>query len=110
MIEVLKHRIFYVKIYVGTKEHHHSKGVVKMEKYGLKVAGHKGTWYVIDESFAETHMGIYRIISGTEKVYLLEHEKYGDEAPCIIVDGNLKVIMDDVYNGFRDLAEHCEVV
>ena len=38
-----------------------------------------------------------------KRVYLLESEVWGDEVPCIIIDGDYKVIMDNVYNGFEDL-------
>lgn len=65
-----------------------------MEKHKIKVNGHIGTWYVVDESY---HNG--------EKVYLLEHETYGDEAACIIVNNSLQVILEDVWNGFSDLSE-----
>ena len=43
-------------------------------------------------------------IKGTlKRVYLLENEIYGDEVPCIIIDGDYNVILDNVYNGFDDL-------
>jgi hypothetical protein len=63
-----------------------------MQKEGIKINGHVGTWYIIGESFYKG-----------EKVYLLEHEKYGDEAASLIVNGDLKIIMDEVFNGFSDL-------
>lgn len=63
-----------------------------MPKDGIKVKGHIGTWYVIDEDY---HNG--------KKVFLLEHEQYGEDAAALIVDQDLNVIMDDVWNGFSDL-------
>ena len=60
----------------------------------IKIEGHIGKWYVIDE----------RIYYG-EKVFLLEHETYGDEAACLIVNETGKIILDDVYDGFDDLEE-----
>lgn len=63
-----------------------------MQKEGIKIVGYRGKWYVIAESY-------YR----GEKVYLLEHETYGDETASIIVNSNLKVIKDNVFNGFEDL-------
>lgn len=54
----------------------------------IRVDGHKGTWYVIDVK---------------NDLYLLEHETYGDTAPCIIVDCKGTLVMEDVYNGFDDL-------
>jgi len=63
-----------------------------MQKDGIKVEGHIGTWYVIDESY-------YR----GKKVYLLEHEEHGDEAASVIIYENLNIVMEDVRNGFSDL-------
>lgn len=63
-----------------------------MKKEGIKVAGHTGTWYVIDEGF---YLG--------RKIFLLEHEQYGDDAAALIIDQDGYIIMDDVYNGFSDL-------
>lgn len=65
-----------------------------MQKSGIKVKGHRGTWYVIGE-------GSYR----EEPVYLLEHETYGDMAPGLWVKENLTVVLDDVWNGQLDLDE-----
>ena len=63
-----------------------------MKMDGIKVDGHYGTWYVIDEGF---HKG--------QRVYLLEHETYGDEAASVIINEAGRVIMDDVHNGLSDL-------
>lgn len=63
-----------------------------MQKDRIKIEGHVGTWYVIDES-----------IWNGKKVYLLEHEQYGDSAANLIVDESLKVLADDVWNGFEEL-------
>lgn len=65
---------------------------MKMVVDGLKVEGHKGTWYVIAMQYYKG-----------ERVYLLEHETYGDGSACLIVNGNLNIICDDVWNGFLDL-------
>jgi len=61
----------------------------------IEVEGHIGTWYVIDT--AE--------INGTP-YFLLEHEEHGDEAACVIVDSDGKLVLDDVWNGFEDLQYH----
>ncbi|NLW46315.1 MAG: hypothetical protein GXY86_03110 [Firmicutes bacterium] len=61
---------------------------------GIKVKGHLGKWYVIDS-------GCYN----GKRVFLLEHETYGDEAACVIVDENGGLILEDVWNGFDDLYE-----
>lgn len=65
-----------------------------MQKERIKINGHIGTWYVINECH---HKG--------NKVYLLEHEQYGDEAACLIVDESLSVFQDNVWNGFNDLTK-----
>ena len=61
----------------------------------IEVEGHIGTWYVIDTM----------ITPKGEKLFLLEHEEYGDETACVIVDENGNLIMEDVWNGFEDLEE-----
>lgn len=58
---------------------------------GIKIDGHIGKWYVID-----------REVIDYKAVFLLEHETYGDEAPCLIVDEDLNVLLDEVWNGFDD--------
>lgn len=63
-----------------------------MKKDQIKIEGHKGKWYVINETYFKG-----------QKIYLLEHETYGDETACLIVDGNFNVLLDDVWNGFNDL-------
>ena len=65
-----------------------------MKRDGIKIKGHVGKWYVIDET-----------IWNGAKVYLLEHETYGDEAACLIVNENLTVILDESWNGFDDLED-----
>lgn len=65
-----------------------------MKNENIKIVGYRGTWYVIDE----------KTVKG-EKLFLLEHETYGDEAASLIVNKNLEVILDDVYNGFSDLDD-----
>ena len=63
-----------------------------MKKEGIEINGYKATWYVTDE-----------IIWRGKKRFLLENEVFGDEAPGIIVDEQLNIILDDVWNGFLDL-------
>lgn len=65
-----------------------------MQNNNIRIKGHKGTWYVIGKT-------IYNM----KEVFLLESEQYGDEAPSLIVDNELNVILDDVYNGFNDLYD-----
>ena len=66
-----------------------------MKKENIKVNGHIGTWYVIDTCY---HMG--------KKVFELEHEEFGGDAPHIIIDENKNIILEDVWNGWLDLAEY----
>ena len=60
----------------------------------IPIATHIGTWYVIDTT---TFMG--------RTVHLLEHEDYGDEAACLIVDENCVLLLDEAWNGFDDLED-----
>lgn len=63
-----------------------------MKREGIRVEGHRGTWYVIDEGY---HNG--------RKVYLLEHETYGDMAASVIVDSKGNLLLEDVWNGLEEL-------
>lgn len=65
----------------------------------ITVDGHQGTWYVIDS----------KQINGQE-FFLLEHEKYGDETACVIIDDNNDLVLEDVWNGFDDLSEQFESI
>ena len=51
---------------------------------GIIIKGHIGRWHVIDSCE----------IDG-EKLYLLEHNTYGDEAAGVIVDSSAVVKLDD---------------
>ena len=67
-----------------------------MKKNNIKLKGYYETFYIISDTVMD--------IKGTlKRVYLLESEIYGDEVPCIIIDGDYNVIMGNVYNGFDDL-------
>ena len=65
-----------------------------MDKDNIKIQGHVGKWHVIDK---KEHRW--------KTVYLLEHNTYGDMDAGLIIDENLNVILDDVWNGFLDLDE-----
>jgi hypothetical protein len=43
-----------------------------------------------------------------KEVVPVESEQYGDEAPCVIVDENNVLVLEDVYNGFDDYVEFVE--
>ena len=60
----------------------------------ITVKDYLGKWYVIDE-----------METGGEMLYLLEHETYGDEVPCVIVNADGNLVLDDVWNGFEDYLE-----
>lgn len=68
--------------------------MITAKSNGIKVKGHVGKWYVIDNSYYNG-----------KRVFLLEHETYGDAAACVIVDENGDLILEDVWNGFDDLYE-----
>ena len=63
-----------------------------MSRDNIIINGHKGTWYVIDETYYNG-----------KRVFLVESEIYGDEAPCLIINEDDEVILDNVWNGFLDL-------
>ena len=64
-----------------------------------KIEGYSGTWYSIDSEF----------ING-EEYFLLESEEFGDDIPCVIVDSNLKVVLDDVCNGLWEYKEYLGLI
>ena len=74
--------------------------LIDRESDHIRIDGHTGTWYVIDE-------GEYKAPCARCPVrcFLLEHETYGDEAAHIIASASGVVLLDDVWNGFDDLAE-----
>ena len=58
----------------------------------IYVDGYWGNWYVIDVKCFDN-----------KSFYLLEHEIYGQDTACLIVDEAVNVILDNVWNGFDDL-------
>lgn len=68
-----------------------------MAKQNVRVSEHRGTWYEVDNA----------IILG-RKLFLMEHETYGNDAANIIIDESEKLVMDDVWNGFQDYIEATE--
>ena len=73
--------------------------MINYESCGIKIDGHMGKWYVIDTAN-------YKNMD----VFLLEHETYGDEAPCLIVNQDSGIMLDDVWNGFEDYEYYLENV
>ena len=68
---------------------------VTVDTDDLSVAGHHGKWHTID----------YREVDG-HTFFLMEHNDYGDEAPCIIVDEQGRLAISDVYDGFDEHTVH----
>lgn len=73
----------------------------------ISVPGHAGTWYAIDSGVfvltPDTDDG--RPLTIRKRLFLMEHEDYGDEAACVILDEDGALVMEDVWNGFDDLDE-----
>ena len=38
----------------------------------------------------------------------MENDRWGDEAPCLIINAAKEIILDSVWNGFDDLEELAE--
>ena len=77
-----------------------------MKKDGIKIAGYRGTWYVIGTAY-------YRA-NDDYKIYLLEHEQYGDTTEHLIVyinavTNDIEILLDDVWNGFDDYVEYAGI-
>jgi len=68
-----------------------------MGKTNIKVKGHTGKWYEIN-----------RTQRGGRTLFLMEHQFYGDNAPCVIIDKDNTLIMEEVWNGFDDYDEAVE--
>ena len=61
----------------------------------IKIQGHVGKWYVIDET---TYKG--------RLIFLLQHETYGDDAAHIAVDENGKVVCEEIYDDFPECLDY----
>ena len=68
-----------------------NNGLLHGDSDNITVEGHVGTWYAIDETEV-----------GGEKFFLLEHEEYGDEAACVAVNEQGKLVAEDLWNGFDE--------
>jgi len=71
-----------------------ARSAKEFESGEYEIEGHIGEWYIIDN---KEYNG--------EKLYLMEHTEFGDEAACLIVDKDMNVKLDDVWNGFDDYDE-----
>lgn len=81
------------KDYAREQESERSNGssAVNMETQGLSIPGHIGTWHTIDRKEVDGHT-----------FWLMEHDTYGDEAACVIVDCQGKLSLANVYDGFDE--------
>lgn len=95
--EIIKKRGMDIATETPALEQAHDIGKTEITEgsSNIEVEGHIGTWYVIDTDK----------LNGTA-YFLLEHEEHGDEAACVIVDSDGKLVLDDVWNGFDDLKEY----
>ena len=73
------------------EQEHKKDGLIHGDSDQIAVEGHVGTWYAIDETE----------VNG-EKFFLLEHEEYGDEAACVAVNEQGKLVAEDLWNGFDE--------
>lgn len=70
---------------------HQDETRVTIDTTCFAVPGHVGTWYAIDNREVDGHV-----------FYLMEHDTYGDEAACIVIDERGRISLTDVYDGFND--------
>lgn len=73
------------------EQEHKKDGLIHGDSDQIAVEGHVGTWYAIDETEV-----------GGEKFFLLEHEEYGDEAACVAVNEQGKLVAEDLWDGFDE--------
>ena len=66
---------------------------VNMDTSGLAVSGHVGTWHTIDHMEVDGHT-----------FWLMEHDTFGDDASCIIVDERGELVLSHIYDGFDETA------
>jgi hypothetical protein len=68
---------------------------MKMQRDNIKVEGHKGTWYIVDE-----------LTFNGQKYFLLEHETYGEDANWIAIDSKGKLVLEDITDGTSELSDY----
>jgi hypothetical protein len=75
---------------------HHIKGQnISSNSDAISIEGHIGRWYVISEA---VHKG--------QKIFMLEHEEYGDEAAHIAVDIKGSIVCEDIYDDFPECLDY----
>ena len=65
--------------------------IVNENTSGMAVDGHIGTWHTIDHKEIDGHT-----------FWLMEHDTFGDDASCIIVDERGELVLSHVYDGFDE--------
>lgn len=63
-------------------------------KNKVKVEGHRGTWYVVDE-----------LLFIGKTYYLLEHNTYGNDVAWVAVDYDGNLVMEDIWGGVEELLD-----
>lgn len=72
----------------------------------ISVEGQHGLWRVIDEDWYQLTPDVNgKALTYREHVFLLEHESHREEMACLIVNQDGLLLMDDVWNGFKDLED-----
>lgn len=71
----------------------------KTENDNIKVEGITGSWYVVSKAMQDNG----------QLMLLLESEQYGEDVPCLIVDKDLKIVLEDV-ESFEDYLNNSEIV
>lgn len=70
-----------------------------MTRENIQVEGHIGTWSVIDE----------RVVMN-QKVFLLEHETYGEDTACVIINEKGELLAEEIWNGLDEFEfERCYI-
>ena len=65
--------------------------IVNEKTSGMAVDGHIGTWHTIDHKEIDGHT-----------FWLMEHDTFGDDASCIIVDERGELVLSHIYDGFDE--------
>lgn len=71
-----------------------SGALISFETTDFHIEGKNGSWLAIDSI----------IVDGRE-FFLMEHETYGADAAYVVLDGEGKLIVDNVYNGFDQTVQ-----
>lgn len=80
------------------KEKNNSPQETYFSSADIKVDGHIGTWYIIDS-----------VVYDENTYYLLEHNTYGDEVPCIAIKEDKSLLLEDIYNGIQDIIDYLQL-